>query len=154
LEDDDLTAGPPGRGVALALAGLAVMGGGGWLAVGGAIRIIQALALSGSAVGLVFVALATTAEFIALVAAAVRRDVTELAVAGIIGSVAYNATATLGAAALAGALTVDNIRGAAAAAVLLPLVLVGWGSRRRRLGRPFGVLLLTGYATYVVLTLR
>lgn len=89
----------------LALAVVAAMGTGGWLAVAGAERLIDLAGVGGSVVGLTAVALATTAEFIALVPAAVRRGVPELAAAGIVGSVLYNATVTLGAAALVGTLT-------------------------------------------------
>ena len=73
---------------------------GGDLAVRGAVRVVDAIGRSDSAVGLTILALATTAELFALVLTAARHDVPEIAVAGIVGSAAYNATATLGAAAL------------------------------------------------------
>jgi cation:H+ antiporter len=43
--------------------------------------------------------MATTAELLALVWAAVRRSVEDLALAGVLGSALYNSTATLGTAA-------------------------------------------------------
>jgi len=64
--------------------------------VGGAERVVAALSLADSAVGLTLLALATTAELFALAWAAMRRGVSEIAVAGVVGSVAYNATASLG----------------------------------------------------------
>jgi cation:H+ antiporter len=80
--------------------------------------------------------------------------VPELAVAGVVGSAAYNATATLGAAALTRPLDVPaGLAWTAAVAAALPLVVLAlaW---RGRLGRPAGALLLAGYAGYVVLVLR
>lgn len=63
--------------------------------------MVEAMGVGDSVVGLSLVALATSAELLALVVAAHRRELTELAVAGVIGSVGYNATVTLGVAALA-----------------------------------------------------
>jgi cation:H+ antiporter len=66
------------RSAMLVVLGVAVMAGGGWLAVSGAERIVNSLGLAQSVVGLTFVALATTAELFALVWAAYRRGVKEL----------------------------------------------------------------------------
>jgi cation:H+ antiporter len=82
------------RAAGLVLAGVATMAAGGWLAVSGAERIVNSLGLAESVVGLTFVALATTAELFALVWAAFRRRVEELALAGVLGSAIYNATAS------------------------------------------------------------
>ncbi len=102
LDDDDDDG--AGRGPALALllvaVGLAVMTAGGAAAVEGATRVVTAWGRTDEAVGLVVLALATTAELFALVLAAARRGVEEVAVAAVVGSAAYNATATLGGAAL------------------------------------------------------
>ena len=98
LEDDDGhdAAGEPAADrLVLAVVGIAVMAGSGSLAVEGAERVIGPLSVSDSAVGLTLVGFATTAELLALVWAAAPRDILELAVAAIVGSVAYNATATL-----------------------------------------------------------
>ncbi len=70
------------RAAALVLAGVAAMAAGGGLAVSGAERIVHSLGLRQSVVGLTFVALATTAELFALVWAAFRRGVEELALPG------------------------------------------------------------------------
>ncbi len=66
----------------------------------GAERLVDSFGLSQSVVGLTFVALATTAELFALVWASYRRGMEELALAGVLGSAVYNATTTLGVAAL------------------------------------------------------
>jgi cation:H+ antiporter len=144
---------PSALGLGLALGGLVLMVAGGWLAVGGAERVVAALRLSDSAVGLTLLALATTAELFALPWAAVRRGVPEIAVAGVVGSVAYNATATLGAAALVHPVAVGGFLWPAAAAAALPLALLAAGPRGR-LARPAGALLVAGYAAWVTLILR
>ena len=139
-------------GLALAVVGVVVMAAGGWFAVGGAERVVRALGLTDSAIGLTLLALATTAELFALAWAAIRRGVSEIAVAGVIGSVAYNATATLGVAALIRPLTVTGILVPAIAAAALPvaLLLVTPGGR---LNRPTGAVLLLGYGSWVTAVL-
>ena len=139
-------------GLILALAGIGLMLVGGNVAVAGASRVVAALNQQDGPVGLTVLALATSAEFLALVAAAVRRGASELAVAGVVGSVAYNATATLGAAALARPLVITGMGAPAALAMALPLVVVAL-STRGRLGRPAGSLLLAGYVAYVLVVL-
>lgn len=143
---------PPAVALGLALLGIALMVGGGDLAVRGAIRVVESLDRSDSAVGLTILALATTAELFALVLTAVRHAVPEIAVAGVVGSAAYNATATLGAAALARPLEVEGVLASAVAAAVLPLVVLALAPRGR-MGRPAGVLLVAGYAAYVWLVL-
>jgi cation:H+ antiporter len=151
--DDD----PPRRpavALGLAVVGIALMLAGGDLAVRGAVRVVDSLGRTDSAVGLTVLAQATTAELFALVLTAVRHDVPEIAVAGVVGSAAYNATATLGAAALARPLAVDDggLLASAVLAALLPLVVIALAPRGR-LGRPAGALLCAGYAAYVLLVL-
>jgi len=143
---------PPALALLLALVGVALMLGGGDLAVRGAVRVVEAIGRTDSAVGLTILALATTAELFALVLAAIRRDVPEIAVAGVVGSAVYNATLTLGAAALVRPLPVRDVLPAAVAAALLPLAVLAMAPRGR-LGRPAGALLLAAYAAFVVLVL-
>jgi cation:H+ antiporter len=140
-------------GLMLALGGLALMAAGGWVAVGGAERVVRALGLTDSAVGLTLLALATTAELFALAWAAMRRGVSEIAVAGVIGSVAYNATATLGVAALIRPLTVTGLLAPVIAAALLPLALLA-AAPRGRLGRTAGAVLVVAYAVWATVVLR
>lgn len=137
----------------LLLAGIALMIIGGRLAVVGAERLTAALHLADSAVGLTFVALATVAELFALIWAAARRGIDELALAGVLGSALYNSTATLGAAAVITPVPGAGLLAPAVAATALPVALVLL-SPRRRLGRTAGMLLLAAYAAYVVLTLH
>ena len=150
--DDDDEQRRPAVALLLVLVGLAVMSAGGAAAVEGATRVVADLGSSDTAVGLTVLALATTAELFALVLAAARHAVAEVAVAGVVGSAAYNATATLGAAALARPLETESVLGAAVLAALLPLAVVGL-AYRGTLSRPAGGLLLAGYAAYVVTVL-
>jgi cation:H+ antiporter len=154
-EDDDAqSGGRPLLGLLLALAGVGIMLLGGNVAVAGATRVVAALGQTDTAIGLTLLALATTAELFALVWAAARRGVSEIAVAGVVGSAAYNATATLGAAALTRPLAVTGLTVPAAVAAALPLAVAALSWRTGLLGRPAGVLLCAGYAAFVVTVLR
>jgi cation:H+ antiporter len=131
--------------------GLVVVGG--KLAVDGAARLSGSLGVRDSAIGLTFVALATSAELFALLWAARRHHVTELALAAIVGSLIGNATLTLGAAALVRPLDAGGVTAAAWAAAALSATLVlpkMWTGPRHRL---VGCLLLAGYGLFVVVTL-
>ena len=152
-EDDHGTqARPTALALTLALAGIGVMIAGGWLAVGGAQRVVATLGLSDSAVGLTLLALATTAELLALAWSAIRRDIPEIAIAGVVGSVGYNATATLGAAALTRPLAVTGMLTPAIIAAALPLILLALAPRGR-LNRPTGAVLAAGYLAFVIIEL-
>ncbi len=151
-DDDEDPDRSPARSLGLALVGIGLMLAGGDLAVRGAERVVDSLGRSDSAVGLTVLALATTAELFALVLTAARHDVPEIAVAGVVGSAAYNATATLGAAALARPLAVDGVLPAAALGVALPVALL-LVTRAGRLGRAAGAVLTAGYVGYVVAVL-
>jgi cation:H+ antiporter len=75
--------------------------------------------------------------------------ITELAIAGVVGSAAYNATATVGVAALIRPLPSNGIIGAAWLAAALPLVIVALGGPRARVGRLAGATLLVAYGVYL-----
>jgi cation:H+ antiporter len=152
-DDEEAAARRPGVALALSVVGIALMLVGGDLAVRGAVDVVDAIGRTDSAVGLTILALATTAELFALVLTAARHDVPEIAVAGIVGSAAYNATATLGAAALARPLAVDGVIWAAVVAAALPLAILLL-ARRGQLGRAAGGALCAGYAAYAVVVLR
>jgi cation:H+ antiporter len=147
--DDDA---PSRYALPLVVAGLVLMTAGGAAAVEGATRLVAELGRTDEAVGLVVLGLATTAELFALVLAAVRAGVEEVAVAAVVGSAAYNATTTLGAAAVVAPLEVDGLLLPACTAAALPLVVAGLG-RSGRLGRPAGAGLVTAYAGFVALVL-
>jgi cation:H+ antiporter len=152
LEGDE--AGEPGqlgwRGLALAVAGIGIMAMGGWVAVIGAENLVEALGVAQSVIGLSIVAMATTAELFALAVSAHRRDLSELAVAGVVGSAGYNATMTLGGAALAHPLETTGIAGAAWLAAGLPLLVLALGWRGGRLTRLAALPLILIYGVYIV----
>ena len=142
-----------GRALLLVLLGVLGMVVGGALAVRGAAGLVDVLGLSESVVGLTILALATSAEMVALVWAARRRGLTELVVAGAVGAVAYNATVTLGLAALVSPLALGRHNPVMAVAVVtavLPLVLL-LGVRTGRLPRVVGALLVAAYLATVAL---
>ena len=116
-----------GKALLMVLLGLLGMVAGGFLAVRGAEGLVEALGIGESAIGLTVLALATSAEMVALVWAGRRRGLTEVVVAGTVGAVAYNATVSLGMGALVSPLGLGRhnvILTVAGATALLPLVLL------------------------------
>ena len=139
------------RALVLVLLGLLGMLAGGFLAVRGAEALVDAIGATESVVGLTVLALATSAEMLALVLAAHRRGLTEIALAGAVGSVAYNATTTLGLAAWVDPLVLrpgDPVVTIGVVTAALPLVVLT-GRRSGHLPRPIGVLLTLGYVAAV-----
>lgn len=137
----------PSRALLLVLLGLLGMVSGGFLAVQGAEGLVDAFGATESVIGLTVLALATSAEMIALVLAAHRRGVTEIALAGAVGSVAYNATITLGLAAWVDPLLLGRSSPVLVIGVVtavLPLLLLA-GRRTGSLPRSLGLLLALAY---------
>ena len=135
--------------------GLTVMVVGGLVAVDGAQRFVTESGLSDSTVGLTVLALATSAEMLALVWSAHRRGIGEVALAGVLGAVAYNATVSLGVAALVRPLQLEHgvsLR-AVDCVVLAAMTLVVVASRRW-IGRIVGAFLVLVYLATVSLLLR
>jgi cation:H+ antiporter len=149
--------GDPPSLVALAwvVGGLAVMVVGGLVAVEGAQRFVAASGLSDSTVGLTVLALATSAEMLALVWSAHRRGIGEVALAGALGAVAYNATVSLGVAAVVRPLQLGTggpLRAVGGVVVAAMAVVVA--ASGRRIGRLVGAALLIAYMASVSLLLR
>ena len=153
IDDDDDDERSPSTALLLTAVGLAVMAAGGKAAVEGATRVVESLGQTDTSIGLTVLALATTAELFALVYAAHRRDLAEVAVAGVVGSATYNATLTLGVAALVRPLSTGSVLAPAVAAAVLPLAVLLLG-RSGAIRRPGGLLLVGAYAAYLVLVLR
>ncbi len=153
-EDDDAGAEidpPTVLAVGLVLGGLLLMVGGGWLAVTGAEQIVAGLGLDDTGVGLTLLALATSAEMLALVLAAARHRVAEVALAGLVGAVAYNATVSLGVGALVAPLHgVGGPRflGVAVVCAVLPLAVPAL-ARFRSAARAGGMALVAAYLVAV-----
>jgi cation:H+ antiporter len=107
-------------------------------------------------VSLTVVGFATGFELVVLAWSSARRGISEAVVAGVVGSYAYNATMTLGAAAVVRPLAVSD-RGllrpplvAMVAALVLVLVLA---APQQRLGRRAGTALLAAYPLFVGMVL-
>ncbi len=137
-------------GLLLTVAGIGIMAVGGWLAVLGAERLVEVLGVADSVIGLSVVALATTAELLALAVAAHRHQVSELAVAGVVGSAGYNATMTLGGAALARPIVTTGVTAAGWLAAGLPLLVLSLGGKKGRLSRWGGGILVAVYIAYLI----
>ena len=144
-----------GREFALVFAGVAAMAFGGWLLVEAVIQI-TGVEETQTKLGLTLVGFATGFELVVLAWSTSRRGASEAAVAGVVGSFAYNMTMTLGAGALVRPLTIGNavllhaplliMLGALSMPILLALPS---GSLRR----PTGAVLLIAYAGFIALTL-
>jgi cation:H+ antiporter len=140
-----------GRALLLVLLGVLGMVVGGALAVRGAEGLVEVFHVGESVIGLTVLALATSAEMVALVWAARRRGLTELVVAGTVGAVAYNSTVSLGLAALVSPLGLGRhnvILDVAALTAVLPLLLFT-SYRSGTLPAPVGALLVVAYVAAV-----
>ena len=141
-------------GAPLLAFGLAGMVAGGVLAVLGAERMVAATGLGDGPIGLTLLALATSAEMLALVPAARRHGVEDVAVAGVLGAVAYNATFSLAVGALVAPLDLAATRSLlAVSAVVIAVCAVVTGWPRAALGGAFGVVLALTYAVAVAFVL-
>ncbi|MEJ7721849.1 MAG: hypothetical protein WKF58_16115 [Ilumatobacteraceae bacterium] len=144
-----------GRELLLVLAGLAAMVGGASLLVEGVRGLAQADDTQ-ARLSLTVVGFATAFELVVLAWSATRRGISDAVVAAVVGSFAYNATMTLGAAALVRPLRIADagpIRLPALvmlAALALPILLA---QRHRRLTRGSGVVLLAAYPAFILVAL-
>ncbi len=150
-EDDDDA--PGWRPLLWVAAGFVAMIAGGIVVVDGAERLVDATGRSDSAIGLTLLALATSAEMLALVWSARRRGVPEVAVAGTLGAIAYNATVSLGVAAVVRPLDVGD---ETAALVVGGLVIAAMAALAllRSVPRWSGGILVTAYVVTVAWLLR
>ncbi len=142
-----------GRDLGFVLAGVVAMMVGATLLVEAVQRVAGGEALE-TKLGLTVVGFATGFELVVLAWSTARRGVTEAAIAGVVGSFAYNVTMTLGAGALARPLTILNapVLHAPWIAMLAALGLVlilSW--RSGALGRRSGVALLAAYPLFVTM---
>lgn len=145
-KQDDPTE-PGWRPLLWVAAGLAGMVVGGIVVVDGAERLVEVTGRTDSAVGLTVLALATSAEMLALVWSARRRGVPEIALAGTLGAIAYNATVSLGVAGVVRPLDVGEETSPLIVCVLVVAALALVAAHRRIVHRAAGGVLI---ATYVV----
>ena len=148
--------GRAGRELGIVLAGLAAMVVGATLLVDGVRDLVQTES-NQARVSLTVVGFATGFELVVLAWSSARRGITEAVVAGVVGSYAYNATMTLGVAAVVRPLRVTDaallhppmVAMLAALVVVLVLALARGGELRRN----DGWVLLGLYPTFVALAL-
>jgi cation:H+ antiporter len=136
-----------GRSLLVVLLGVLGMVAGGALAVRGAEGLVDVLEVGESVIGLTLLALATSAEMVALVWASRRRGLTDVVVAGTVGAVAYNATVSLGLAGLVSPLGLGRhnvVISVAGLTAVLPLVLL-FARRSGVLPRTLAAVLVLGY---------
>jgi cation:H+ antiporter len=137
--------------VALVVISLVVMGGGGHFTVEGARDLAGWLNITESSIGLSLVAFATAAEMLFLAVVPALKGHPEISLGGILGSYAYNATLSLGVAALVGPLlapesTLIAVSSLFMVGLLALLLLMLW---KGRLGRLDGAALVLLYGAYL-----
>ena len=144
-----------GRELAFVLVGLAAMVVGAVLLVAG-VEDLAGDEADQAALSLTVVGFATGFELVVLAWSSARRGITEAVVAGVVGSFAYNATMTLGVAAVVRPLHVvdaDLVRGPALAMLAALALALALGATGRRLTRGEGAALVAAYPVYLALVL-
>lgn len=155
LGEDPTLGGPPMGWFMIGAAfvgGLALLSFGGALASDGASGLALALGMSAAVVGVTIVSIGTTMPELVTGVLAVRRSQTDLAMGNALGSCLFNSGAVLGVAGLmdpagrVSSLSVPLIFMALFAVMLIPI------SRTfgKRIARIEGVLLLVGYAAFLI----
>ncbi|GAB4323982.1 MAG: hypothetical protein Kow0010_05700 [Dehalococcoidia bacterium] len=148
----ELPRGRIGSELLLAITGVALLAGGSVLIVE-SVRELAGVQATEVRLGLTLVGFATTFELVVLAWSAARRRTVETAMAGVVGSFAYNATMTLGAGAFVRPLQLDEasaLRGPLAlmpVAFLIPIALALAGSG---IGRYHGLALIVLYGLFVL----
>ncbi|MDQ3178194.1 MAG: sodium:calcium antiporter [Actinomycetota bacterium] len=144
-----------GKELVIVLAGLAAMVVGAALLVDGVRGLVDG-EVDQARISLTVVGFVTGFELVVLAWSAARRGISEAVVAGVVGSYAYNASMTLGAAALVEPLRVTDAGLLHVPMVIMVVVLaavLALAARRGRLGRREGVVLLAGYPLFIVVVL-
>lgn len=142
-----------GKELLLVAAGLVAMAIGSTLLVE-AVRQITNVEETQITLSLTIVGFATAFELVILCWSAARKGATDVVVAGVVGSFAYNVTMTLGAAALIHPLSIADatLLHKPAIAMLAALVLViGLAIPKQQIGRSAGWVLVTAYLVFLLL---
>ncbi|MGI2109777.1 calcium/sodium antiporter [Shewanella frigidimarina] len=147
--DVDASPQPPGLSIALIIAGIAMLVGGGILFVDGAVDLAKQFGISEVIIGLTIVAIGTSMpELVTSVMAALKGQ-SDIAIGNVVGSNIFNVLGILGATALihpvsaAGFNEIDFIAMLIFAFMVLPFAWSGL-----RIGRREGSVLLAGYLGY------
>lgn len=153
--EDTTPGGRVGRELIVVLAGLAAMVVGATLLVDG-VRTLVDVEDDQARVSLTIVGFATGFELVVLAWSAARRGMSDAVVAGAVGSVAYNATMTLGVAALVRPLEIASaplLHAPMLAMVAALVVVLGIALARSSIDRPAGITLLALYPAFVLVVL-
>ena len=133
------------------LLGVAAMAAGGTLLVEAVLRITS-VEDTQTKLGLTVVGLATAFELVVLVWSASKRDITEVALAGVVGSFGYNMTMSLGVGALIHPLQLAHADGLHLPALLMMgalTLVIALALPTQRLNRLSGATLLCSYPLFV-----
>ncbi len=137
--------------VAIAVAGLAIVVGGGWLLVDGAVGLARAFGISETVIGLTIVAVGTSMpELVTSVMAAIRKE-SDVAFGNIIGSNIYNILGIGGVTALIAPTAVPGeiVTFDSPVMIAVSLLVVAFAWTGFRISRREGAALVAGYAAYV-----
>jgi len=139
------------RAATVAVGGLVGLLVGAWLLVQGGVRILDRTALGAGFVGAAILGTLASLDEVLLEILPIRRGHPELATGNLFGTVAAFTSAIPGVAALIQPLVLDGAASVAflAAAALYALIAV-WFLLRERAGRVLGLLVLAGYAAWLV----
>ena len=144
---------PRGRAalVGLALAGLALLVGGGHLLVDGAVGLARTFGMSERVIGLTIVAVGTSLPELATSVIAATRGHSDIAVGNVVGSNIFNVLLILGAASITRSIGADVSSIALDLAVLgaMTLVTAVVIRTRRQVSRPEALVLLLGYVAFL-----
>jgi cation:H+ antiporter len=138
-------------GLAIAAAGLAVVVGGAYLFVQGAIDLARTLGVPSTVIGLTVVAVGTSLPELAITLVACLRRQGDVALGNIVGSCLFNLLAILGITALVHPIAVPDTLQPADLLILLgtTLLMILMALTGSRISRPEGVVLLSLFAAYM-----
>ncbi len=154
LEEQRDAGGRVGRELVLVLIGTAAIVGGAALLVE-AVRRFTDVETSQTKLSLTIVGFATAFELVVLAWSTARRGISDAVVAAVVGSYAYNATMTLGAAAVLTPLRITDtasIRPPMVAMLVALVAVIALARSGGRLSRGDGIVLLAGYGGFVALS--
>ncbi len=155
LDEERDAGGRVGRELVLVVVGtVAIVVGAGLLVE--AVRGFTDVETDQTKLSLTIVGFATAFELVVLAWSTARRGISEAVVAAVVGSYAYNATMTLGAAAVIAPLEISEpaaLRPPMMAMLVALAAVVALAHLRGRLTRRDGIALLAGYALFVVVAI-
>jgi cation:H+ antiporter len=141
-----------GRELGLVAAGLVAMAFGSVLLVE-AVRQITHVEETQTTLALTIVGFATAFELVILCWSAARQGATEVVVAGVVGSFAYNVTMTLGAAALICPLSITDatlLHGPAIAMLLALVLVILFAAPKQHISQKAGWFLVAAYPVFLI----